>query len=287
MPIFTIGSGGDYATLDAWAVATGSIDYGELNEAVLIEDYFQVGLFREGAATFPNGGRIRGDITVTGEPGVGRTISGGDGERIIINDSENLTFSDLIVDTTVSSRFIDAFRTAMERVIPAVGITAVTFRSIATNVTLRNCVVAGIDHTSAVITLENCVVASRSIIRADATLVFKNSLTSHTGDWLLGRGTYPNSETLVNYARIGQNAGAGDFGPGSSDYVVNYNSTSDMVDPANQDYRTKATSPLATAGEAGTFIGAFLEAGGSPILTAPFASSITANSAVPNVTVTF
>tara|TARA_R100000544_G_C2216369_1_gene54812 strand:+ start:52 stop:915 length:864 start_codon:yes stop_codon:yes gene_type:complete len=137
--------------------------------------------------------------------------------------------------------------------------------------TLNNSLLAEVDGlvstTQGNVTLSNATVTDRLIIRAETLLTILNS-NSIANDWLLGRGAYTNSETLVNYCYIKQNAPASDFGTGSSNNTINTDTTLEMVDFASGDYRIKSASTLATAGQGGTFVGAFLEAGSGSTLSA-------------------
>jgi hypothetical protein len=82
-----------------------------------------------------------------------------------------------------------------------------------------------------------------------------------------------NNSLSINCGDDGGSA-TGDYNASDSDptNVPGGNSvaatTADLVDYAGGDYRTKASSSLATAGSGGTFIGAFLEESGGATLTA-------------------
>lgn len=257
--ITTIGTGGDYADPILWAAAEGVINDGDRAVGNILNNITMSALFRPNQA-FPNGGLLKGNVTVTGEAGVGIELGNTAGTRICLSPTGGLDFEDI--------RFIQGANTYsiqninnnnLTRVISA-GLN-ITFSIAPLTPVFTNSVVDNIDlntGNSSTLTLNNCLCLQRLIIRNNETLVIKNSI-SLAADWLLGRGTYAGSESLVNYCYILENAPASDFGAGSSNNTLNYDATSDLVNFAGGDYRTKSSSSLATAGEGGTFVGAFLE----------------------------
>ena len=257
----TIGTGGDYADPILWAVGEGNINDGDRAVGEILNDITMSALFRPNQS-FPNGGLLKGTSTVTGKTGDGISLGNTAGTRICLSPSDNLDFEDI--------EFIPGANTYSIQSLGSSTITRVLSAGLDLSPlpnklpVLNNVVFDTIDFpsssTSGTLTLNNCLTPDRLIIRNNNLLVFKDSI-SLASDWLLGRGTYTGSDTLVNFARILQNAPASDFGTGSSDYTVNVDSTSEMVDYANGDYRIKSTSPLATAGSGGGYIGAFLESG--------------------------
>ena len=69
----TIGTGGDYADPILWAAAEGNVSDGTRAVGELISDVTMSALFRPNQS-FPNGGLLRGDTTVTGKTGDGRSL---------------------------------------------------------------------------------------------------------------------------------------------------------------------------------------------------------------------
>ena len=261
----TIGSTGDYADPILWAAGQGAVNDGNRQVGELISDVTMSGLFRPNQA-FPNGGLLRGDTTVTGKIGDGRTLGNTAGSRLCLAPTDGFNFQDIEFDKGTNTYIIqNSGNTTLTRCLMPDGKFLYTADK---TLTLNNCVIKDIDGlvsaTQGNVVLNNTTMIDRMIIRAETLLTVLNS-NSVAVDWLLGRGTYTNSETLVNYCYIKQNAPAGEFGTGSSDYTVNNDTTLEMVNFAGGDYRIKSTSSLATAGSGGTFIGAFLEAGGSGI----------------------
>jgi hypothetical protein len=114
--------------------------------------------------------------------------------------------------------------------------------------------------------VNNSVIIERMVVRVNNLLTFLNSISLAT-DWYLGRPTDSGAESLVNYCYIKENANANEFGPGSSNNTLNTDSTSDLVNVALRDYRTKSTSPQATGNASGGLIGAFLEVSGGVTVT--------------------
>ena len=120
--------------------------------------------------------------------------------------------------------------------------------------------------TSGDLTLNNCYVQERIVCRANNTLTILNSI-SQAADWYLGQPADSGAVSLVNFCRILENANANEFGAGSSDNIVNIDSSAEFVNLAGGDYRIKSTSTYATDGQAGGLIGPFLEASSGISLT--------------------
>ncbi|MCP3697159.1 MAG: hypothetical protein GY920_01115, partial [Aliivibrio sp.] len=258
--IKTIGTGGDYANPILWAAGEGNINDGDRAVGELLEDVTMTSLFRPNQS-FPNGGLLRGDKAVTGKIGDGWVLSNTAGTRMCLAPSSNLDFEDIEWDLGSNTYTIqNSGNNTLTRCLMPDGFIYYTADK---SLTLINSVIAKVDGlvsaTQGNINLSNTTVTDRLIIRAETLLTILNS-NSIANDWLLGRGNYTNSDTLVNYCYIKQNAPTSDFGTGSSNNTINTDTTSEMVDYAGGDYRIKATSTLATAGQGGTFIGAFLEA---------------------------
>ena len=265
--IKTIGTGGDYANPILWAAGEGNINDGDRAVGELLENVTMTSLFRPNQS-FPNGGLLRGDKAVTGKIGDGWALSNTAGTRMCLAPSSNLDFEDIEWDLGSNTYTIqNSGNNTLTRCLMPGGFIYYTADK---SLTLINSVVAKVDGlvsaTQGNINLSNTTVTDRLIIRAETLLTILNS-NSIANDWLLGRGNYTNSDTLVNYCYIKQNAPTSDFGTGSSNNTINTDTTSEMVDYAGGDYRIKATSTLATAGQGGTFIGAFLEASGGLTVT--------------------
>ncbi len=264
----TIGTGGDYADPILWAAGEGNINDGDRAVGEQLEDIAMSALFRPNQ-TFPNGGLLRGNKTVTGKSGDGWTLSNTAGTRVCLAPSDSIHFEDIEWDLGANTYTIQnsGNNTLTRCLMPDGFIYYIADKSL----TLNNCLLAKMDGlastTQGNITLSNTTVTDRLIIRAETLLTFLNS-NSIAADWLLGRGNYTNSETLANYNYILQNAPASDFGPGSGNNTINTDTTAEMVDYAGGDYRIKSTSPLATAGQGGTFVGAFLEQSSGNTLSA-------------------
>jgi len=269
MAVKTIGSTGDYADVVLWAAGEGNVNDGTLAEGVMLESIQNTGLCRPNQ-TFPNGGLLRGDITLTGEPNVGRELSSTDGTRIVLSPSDNLDFEDIIFRDDLSTSAVQSINSnTFTRCIMADSLCGIIpdKQAVFNQVVYKGCDVG--TGTTGSITTNQCLTTARNIIRAGNFITFKNSI-SITTDWLLGRGVYAGSDSLVNYSVILENAPASDFGTGSSNNTLNTDATSEIKDLAGRDYRTKSTSPYATAGEGGTFIGAFLETGSGDTLNLPY-----------------
>lgn len=263
--IKTIGIGQDYLDPILWAAAEGNVNDGDRAVGVMKNDIQMSGLFRPNQS-FPNGGLLKGDITVTGEPGVGRELTSTASTRIMLQPSDGLDFEDLYITPMAQSYAIQSCKNnKLTRVIIDDDETYSLNVDSGKKVILNNCVVNVLyifsSAANAEIECNNTLMKKRAVIQSNPSFLgFKNSI-SVSSDWLLGRGTYVGSDTLVNYAKILENAQANNFGPGSDNYQVNYDATNDFIDLAGRDYRIKKSSPLATAGENGTYIGPFLESG--------------------------
>lgn len=256
----TIGSSGDYADPILWAAGEGGAYTTDRAVGELIENVSMSSLFRPNQA-FAGGGLLRGDTEVTGKSGDGRSLANTAGTRICLAPNSSLDFQDIEFTKGSNTYTIqNSGNNTLTRCLMPEGFIYYTADK---SLTLNNCVIAKLDGLSSAtqgnLALSNTTVTDRIITRAETLLTIVNS-NSIANDWLLGRGTYTNSETLVNYCYIKQNAPASDFGTGSSNNTINTDTTAEMVDYAGGDYRTKSTSTLATAGQGGTFIGAFLEA---------------------------
>ena len=252
MPVFKIGSAPDahFADPILWASATGNIDYGELNDGV-IQENMQIGFFRPNQL-FPNGGRLRGFKEVTGKSGDGILLTSTDTSRVIISSSPNLKIEDIEFDDT-SLYSIQSCEGSLKRILSPRARVSVT--GIADQ-TFEYCYLDahGQDISGGkTFTKRNCVTLARDVIRANSMLVSNKSI-SLAPDFILGRGVYSGSETLVNDCYIKESAPVSDFGAGSSNNTLNYNATDDFVDLANGDYRIKLSSPLHASG-----VGAFFE----------------------------
>jgi len=256
----TIGSTGDYADPILWAAGEGGAYTTDRAVGELLEDITMSSLFRPNQA-FAGGGLLRGDKAVTGKIGDGWALSNTAGTRMCLAPSSNLDFEDIEWDLGSNTYTIqNSGNNTLTRCLMPNGFIYYTADK---SLTLNNSLLAKVDGlvstTQGNITLSNTTVTDRLIIRAETLLTILNS-NSIANDWILGPGNYTNSETLVNYCYIKQNAPASDFGTGSSNNTINTDTTAEMVDYANGDYRIKSASTLATAGQGGTFIGAFLEA---------------------------
>jgi hypothetical protein len=187
----------------------------------------------------------------------------------MLQPSDNLDFEDLYITAMGSQAYgiqVAGSNTYERVVINGVETTASIQAGANKTVKLINCIMKFLrtfsSDSNSIFDCENILTFERSVIQGNPSLlIFKNGIAT-ANDWLLGRGTYVGSETLINYSYFKEDAPASDFGPGSDNNTVNYDPTNDFVDFSGGDYRIKSNSPLATAGEGGTFVGAFLEAGG-------------------------
>ena len=271
----TIGSGGDYADPILWSAAEGNVNDGNRAVGELISDVTINALFRPNQ-TFPNGGLLRGDTALTGEVGIGRTLTNTAGSRVCLSPNPILEFQDLWISdggVAKSSTFQNMSGNDFTRVISYDAVTGGTISVIAdtTSTTLDNCVfysiVQGNSSVAGSVTVNNSVIIERMVVRVNNLLTFLNSISLAT-DWYLGRPTDSGAESLVNYCYIKENANANEFGSGSSNNTLNTDSTSDLVNVALKDYRTGSASPQATGNGSGGLIGAFLEVSGGVTVTA-------------------
>lgn len=247
----TIGSAGDYADPILWAAGQGGVNDGNRQVGEMLEDITINALFRPNQA-FVNGGLLRGDNTVTGEIGVGRTLTNLASTRYCLAPSANLNFEDFyasdggVTKTTTFQNISgnDFTRFISTDIVSGGSVNPVTDT---TSTTLTNCVVYSVvqnnSTTAGSVTLNNALVMSRIIARANNLLTFANSI-SLAADWYLGQPTDTGAVSLVNDCRILENANANEFGPGSSGNVVNYDATSDFVNYAGGDYRISTGSAL-------------------------------------------
>lgn len=270
MPTFTIGSGGtdNYADPILWSNDTGNTDYtghpdGALNTGVMQENITMTQLFRPNQS-WPNGGLLKGVTPQTGVLGVGQKLGNTNGTRICLAPSPNLDFEDIEWDLGANTYTIQNLEGSTLTRSLHLGENGSTHNiSIIGDVTptFNNCVLEyfnfDISTTSGTVTLNNCLLVQRPIVRNNNTIVLLNT-ASLAADWLLGRGTYAGSDSLVNWSYLTENAPAGDFGAGSSDNTYPYAVSGDIVS-VGTDYRTASGSTMATGGQGGTFVGAFLE----------------------------
>jgi hypothetical protein len=268
--IKTIGTGQDYLDPILWAAAEGNINDGDRAVGVLKNNVQMTALFRPNQS-FPNMGLLKGDITVTGEPGICRELTSTAGTRIILAPSDNLDYEDLLITPNSSQSYGIQLcgNTTMNRVIingdEIYSINMLPGKTATLNNFVGKFLVVFSSSSNAEFDCNNVLLTGRALIQANPSMIRLKNGISIASDWLLGRGTYVGSDTLVNYSKILQNAPLGDFGPGSDNYEVDYDATNDFIDLAGKDYRIKAGSPLATAGENGTYIGPFLESGIPPV----------------------
>ena len=269
--IKTIGVGQDYLDLILWASSEGNINDGDRAVALVVENLLMPSTLFRPNQSFPNGGLIKGNVTVTGEPGVGVEITSLASSRMMLQPTDNIDYEDLYMTPTTQTYCIQSCNNArFDRVIiagdEAYSIVLLSDKTAIINNSVIKALRVFTSAPNSEFNLNNTLVTERIIMQpSPSLLVFKNSIST-ADEFLLGRGTYVDSETLVNYAKIFENSPSSDFGPGSDNFEVNYDSNNDFIDFAGKDYRIKITSPLATAGENGTFIGPFLESG-DPVST--------------------
>ena len=139
--ITTIGTGGDYADPILWAAAEGNINDGDRAVGVILNDITMNALFRPNQ-TFPNGGLLKGNIVVTGEPGVGINLMSTASTRVMLQPSDGLDFEDMyIIPMGGQSYDVQSSReNSYERVIINSGETYSIEASAGKTVTLKNCV---------------------------------------------------------------------------------------------------------------------------------------------------
>ena len=243
----------------------------------MISDVTINALFRPNQ-TFPNGGLLRGDTALTGEVGIGRTLTNTASSRVCLSPNPVLEFQDLWISdggVVKSSTFQNMAGNDFTRVISydAVNSGTISIITDTTSTTLNNCVfhsiVMGNSAVAGSVTVNNSVIIDRMLVRANNLLTFLNSISLAT-DWYLGRPTDSGAESLVNYCYIKENANANEFGSGSSNNTLNTDSTSDLVNVALKDYRTGSASPQATGNGSGGLIGAFLEVSGGTNVSSAF-----------------
>lgn len=271
----TIGTAADYADPILWAAGQGGVNDGNRQVGEMINDISINALFRPNQ-TFVNGGLLRGNVTLTGEVGVGITFTNSAASRFCLSPNPVVEFQDFWCSnggTSHSSTFQNISGNDFLRVISTDVATGGTITAVAdtTTTTATNCVlynvVQGNSAVSGSVTVNNCVVLERMVVRANNLLTFFNSI-SLANDWYLGRPTDSGAESLVNYCYIKENANANEFGPGSSNNTINTDSTSDLVNVGAGDYRTGSAAPQATGNGSGGLIGAFLEVSSGNTLTA-------------------
>lgn len=263
----TIGTAAQYADPILWAAAQGGVNDGNRQVGVMINDISINALFRPNQ-TFVNGGLLRGNVIVTGEPGIGIVLSNSATSRIILGPTATVDFQDFYLEdggVTKSYGFQQVKGSTIERVLilGTHSSAAVDIIPDSTGTTLKNVVTKSQINQSASsvaggYNVEQCLVIDRMICRGNNALVFKNS-QSIAANWYLGQPVDAGATSLVNFCYIKENVPANELGVGSSDNTINTDTTLEMVDFAGGDYRIKSTSTLATAGDGGTFVGAFLE----------------------------
>jgi hypothetical protein len=253
------GHGGseDYATLVLWWASESGIDYGSKIEAVGSGDCGLSTLMITGVT--PNGYDI---YAKTGEAFDGTNEitcpqSGG-----VVLESDNGSFSGLACTGSGSTKGMS--QTGQDTVVEFNFIThdgtgdAANQNSAATNKIMRNNVIKGVGNFAFVANsntflnqLENNTVIGNSawgILASNSSVLIQNNFSfGHaTNDINSNTGAFVTNATQDTSG----NSGLTGF------------TSAELVDFANGDYRTKATSTLATAGTGSQgFIGAFLEAG--------------------------
>tara|TARA_R110002020_G_scaffold46027_5_gene131280 strand:+ start:18982 stop:20997 length:2016 start_codon:yes stop_codon:yes gene_type:complete len=257
MTTYTIGSGpnDDFADAVLWSAAVGNINDGTPQIGILQEDILQ-GFLRPNQS-FPNGGILKGKDRVTGEAGVGQTLSSTDSNRVILGVS-NIDFADLRIGNGTSSRAFQSISSGVKltRCIFDGGITVGTSQQ---DIVFKNCVLEGIDiNQSSLLDFDKCLFLGRVISRND-TLITINDCASTASDWILGPGTYSGSTAIVRNSYITQNASPSDFSAGSSNNTVGYSVIGDLVSFATGDYRTQDLTTMSTGGIAGDYVGAYPE----------------------------
>tara|TARA_R110000772_G_scaffold84847_1_gene178807 strand:+ start:497 stop:1741 length:1245 start_codon:yes stop_codon:yes gene_type:complete len=270
----TIGSTGDYADPILWAAGQGNVNDGNRQVGEMLEDITINALFRPNQS-FPNLGLLRGNITVTGEVGVGRVLTNQAATRFCLSPSPNIEFRDLRISdggTAKTTTFQNIDGNTFTRVISMDTVTGGTINPLnnSTGATANNCALYMVTYNGSTvsgdITLNNCYVQERILCRDNNLLTILNSI-SQASDWYLGQPLDSGAVSLVNFCRILENANANEFGAGSSDNIVNIDSSAEFVNLAGGDYRIKSTSTYATDGQAGGLIGPFLEASSGISLT--------------------
>ena len=257
------GHGGseDYATLALWWTAESGVDYGSKIEAVCSGNSGLASLMITGVT--PNGYAI---YAKTGEAFDGTNEltcpqSGG-----VLLASANGSFSGLACTGSGSTKGMS--QTGQDTVVEFNFLThggtsdAANQNSTATNKIMRNNVIKGVGNFAFVANsntflnqLENNTVIGNSawgILASNSSVLIQNNFSfGHaTNDINSNTGVFVTNATQDTSG----NAGLTGF------------TSAELVDFAGGDYRTKATSTLATAGTgAQGFIGAFLETGGGGI----------------------
>ena len=275
--ITTYGTGGDYADQILASAAVGNVNDGNIQILVQTSNTNPIGLFRPNQS-WPNGAVFMGDIPITGVTGVWRVMGSTSTARICLAPSPNVNFQDLFIDASNATYgFQNHGGNTFTRVIMPEGDslplsnTSTTYDfSILNTLTLSASSVAGS------ITTNNCTVIGRMIVRGNNLWKALNCNSIAT-NWYLGQPIDAGAVSEINFCYIRENAPANEFGPNSSDNTIGVDTTADMVDFANNDFRILSTSPLATAGENGTFVGAFLQA------SAPTGNTISVSSTMPSM----
>ena len=245
--ISTIGTGGTYTTLAAWAAAEGGADYGAgnpavgeflelINESVAITGVFVRGYILRAAsgleldksdlsAAVGNAGDIRPNISTNGALCLHKDIK--------INSSIIGTSTDLQYENCAMFQNFSAGT--------------------------KNVLMLGTVH----IGMSRALDATRNNAGA---IAINCTAIDNTGTFAYVRFKCTNCLTISNSASgfaaatagSDYNAASGNSAPGPNS--LQNRTTADLVDYAGGDYRTAASSVLSTAGEDGTFIGFGVEA---------------------------
>lgn len=252
----TIGIGGDFADPILWAAAVGSLNDGNRQVGVLLHDIALTSLFRPNQA-FPNGGLLKGNIKLTGEPNQGVRLSNiGDSSRVILSPSGNLDFEDFHIDRTSGYNIQGIKSSTFTRVIAATGSSVISANSAPK---FLNSILYSYNYSQSssdfndVCVMSNCILIERLVVRSYDSVLF-DKCVSLASDWLLGSGTYSNSLAIVKNSYIKENAPINNFSIDSVNNTYPYDATNDFIDFVGGDYRIKASSPLHALG-----VGAFFE----------------------------
>tara|TARA_R110000764_G_scaffold43004_1_gene96670 strand:+ start:393 stop:1697 length:1305 start_codon:yes stop_codon:yes gene_type:complete len=252
------GHGGseDYATLPLWWAAESAIDYGSQIEAQCLGDcgstilfsgttphsysVYTKGILYDGANESSLAVMTRLDIESPG------TVKHIEITRASASDTLKINAEDVIVEFCRIKN-------------PTTASNSVEIEGFFTNSIVRNCVVSG--ATSVVQAANNlgckvlnCTVFGGTSFGFNASSGTQEMFVENTFSFNNGGSDFDSANlTLTNSAS-----------EDSTGTITGYTSA-ELVNFATNDFRTKSTSFLATAGSGGTFIGAFLEAGGGGI----------------------
>tara|TARA_R110000803_G_scaffold210037_1_gene280841 strand:- start:3196 stop:4788 length:1593 start_codon:yes stop_codon:yes gene_type:complete len=252
------GHGGseDYATLSLWWAAESAIDYGSQIEAQCLGDcgstilfsgatphsysVYTKGILYDGTNESSLAVMTRLDIESPG------TVKHIEITRASASDTLKINAEDVIVEFCRIKN-------------PTTASNSIEIEGFFTNSIVRNCVVSGATTVVQAANQLGCKVLNCTVFGGTS---FGFNASSGTQEMFVENTfSFNNGGSDFDSANLTLTNSASDDLTGT---ITGYTSA-ELVNFATNDFRTKSTSFLATAGSGGTFIGAFLEAGGSGI----------------------